>query len=63
MGYAIVLIIIFGVVMIISAPMLVDEYGKDYQDILQNRDFIKDELVKEVEKFSKALEEGHREFD
>ena len=45
------------------ADIYVDEYGKDYQDILQNRDFIKDELVKEVEKFSKALEEGHREFE
>ena len=41
----------------------VDEYGQDYQDIKQNRQFIKDELLKEVAKFSKAIEEGHKEFN
>lgn len=41
----------------------VNEYGQDYQDIKENRDFVKTELLKEVEKFSKALEEGHREFN
>lgn len=41
----------------------VDEYGKDYEDIKANRAKIKEELIKEVERFSKALEEGHREFE
>lgn len=42
--------------------LYVDKHGVDYSDIAQNRQFIKDELEKEVEKFSKALEEGHKEF-
>lgn len=41
----------------------VNKHGVDYKDIERNRDFIKDELVKEVEKFSKALDEGHKEFE
>ncbi len=41
----------------------VDEYGRDYEDIKANRAKIKEELIKEVERFSKALEEGHREFE
>lgn len=41
----------------------VDKHGVDYKDIAQNRQFIKDELIKEVEKFSKALDEGHKEFE
>lgn len=45
------------------ADLYVDEYGLDYQDIASHRQFIKDELVKEVEKFSKALDEGHKEFE
>ena len=45
------------------ADIYVDEYGKDYADIADNREFIKSELIKEVEKFSKALEEGHKEFE
>lgn len=43
--------------------IFVDKHGEDYLDIKQNRQFIKDELGKEVEKFSKALEEGHKEFN
>ncbi len=43
--------------------MLIDNHGKDYHDLEQNRQFVKDELAKEVEKFSKALEEGHKEFE
>ncbi len=43
--------------------LYVDKHGVDYADIAQNRQFVKDELLKEVEKFSKALEEGHKEFD
>ena len=41
----------------------VDKHGKDYKDIAGNRQFIKDELAKEVEKFSKAIDEGHKEFE
>ncbi len=43
--------------------LYVDKHGEDYEDIRNNRQFIKDELAKEVEKFSKALEEGHKEFE
>lgn len=45
------------------ADIYVDEYGKDYEDIASHREFIKQELEKEIEKFSKALEEGHKEFE
>jgi len=43
--------------------LFVDKHGEDYSDIASKRQFIKDELSKEVEKFSKALEEGHKEFE
>lgn len=43
--------------------IFVDKHGEDYSDIQNNREFIKTELVKEVEKFSKALEDGHKEFE
>lgn len=43
--------------------LYVDEYGQDYSDINSNRQFIKEEMLKEVAKFSKALDEGHKEFD
>ncbi|MBP3431266.1 MAG: alanine--tRNA ligase [Clostridia bacterium] len=43
--------------------MYVDEYQDYYSDLKQNRQKVKDELSKEVEKFSKALEEGHKEFE
>lgn len=45
------------------ADIYVDEYGKDYDDINEKRTFIKEELQKEVEKFSKAIDEGHKEFE
>lgn len=45
------------------ADIYVDEYGKDYEDINANREHIKEELLKEVEKFSKAIEEGYKEFE
>lgn len=45
------------------ADIYVSEYGQDYEDIKLNREKVKDELIKEVERFSKALEEGHREFE
>ena len=43
--------------------LFVDKHGVDYPDLAQNREFIKDELIKEVEKFSKTLEDGKKEFD
>ncbi len=45
------------------ADIYVDEYGQDYEDIASKRGFIKEELGKEVEKFSKAIEEGYKEFE
>ena len=45
------------------ADMYVDKYGKYYNDIAQKREFIKTEILKEIDKFSKALEEGYREFE
>ncbi len=45
------------------ADIYIKEYGQDYEDIKLNGEKIKDELIKEVERFSKALEEGHREFE
>lgn len=45
------------------ADMFIQEYGEDYIDIKQNGQKVKDELLKEIEKFSKAIEEGHREFE
>lgn len=41
----------------------VEEFGKDYSDISKNTLLIKEELNKEITKFSKALEEGHKEFE
>ncbi len=41
----------------------VDVYGKDYLDIANNRQKIKEELKKEVDKFAKAIEEGFKEFE
>ena len=43
--------------------LFVDKHGVDYKDVASKREFIKEELAKEVEKFSKALEEGHKEFN
>ncbi|MBE7076078.1 MAG: alanine--tRNA ligase [Clostridiales bacterium] len=43
--------------------LFVDKHGEDYSDIASKRQFIKDELAKEVEKFSKAIEEGYKEFE
>lgn len=45
------------------ADIYVDKYGQDYEDIKNKREFVKEELLKEVEKFSKAIEEGHKEFE
>lgn len=45
------------------ADMYVDEYQEYYSDLKANRQKIKDELKAEVEKFSRALEDGHKEFE
>lgn len=45
------------------ANIYIDEYGQDYDDIKANGEKIKEELGREVDKFSKAIEEGHREFE
>lgn len=43
--------------------LYVEKHGKDYADLKSNCDFIKEELLKEVEKFSKTLDEGKKEFE
>ena len=45
------------------ADIFVNKHGEDYCDIANNREHIKSELEKEVEKFSKALEDGYKEFE
>ena len=41
----------------------VEKYGKDYINIEEKKDFIKDEIVGEIEKFEKTLEKGMKEFE
>lgn len=43
--------------------MFVDEHKEYYPHLEIKREFIKDELNKEIQKFSKALEGGYREFE
>ncbi len=43
--------------------LFTDEYGEDYPDIAQKREFVKEELFKEIQKFSKAIEGGYKEFE
>ena len=43
--------------------LYVEKHGKDYGDLKAHCDFIKEELQKEVEKFSKTLDEGKKEFE
>ncbi len=45
------------------ADIYCKEYGQDYADIAANTEKVKEELIREVERFSKALEDGHREFE
>lgn len=45
------------------AEIYVDEYGIDYADIKANKAKVKDELIKEVNKFAKAIDDGHKEFE
>lgn len=47
----------------VLADMFIAEYGIDYPDIKQNAQKVKIELDKEIQKFSKAIDEGHREFE
>lgn len=43
--------------------IIVKKHGEYYSDLKDNCEFIKEELTKEVEKFSKTLDEGRREFE
>lgn len=43
--------------------MFVDEHKDYYPNLETKREFIKEELTKEIQKFSKALEGGYREFE
>ncbi len=43
--------------------LFVDKHGKDYPDLEKNREFVKEEIFKEVERFSKTLDEGKKEFE
>ncbi len=45
------------------ADIYVDEYGIDYSDIKANRERVREELIKEVNKFAKAIDDGHKEFE
>lgn len=45
------------------ADMFVSKHAEDYPDLAERREFVKDQLAKEVEKFSKALEDGFKEFE
>ena len=43
--------------------LYVDYYADDYEILVKNRDQIKTDLFAEVEKFSKALDQGYKEFE
>ena len=43
--------------------LYVDYYADDYEILVKNRDQIKADLFAEVEKFSKALDQGYKEFE
>lgn len=43
--------------------LFVNEYASDYSELAKNQQKILDELQKEIAKFSKAIEDGHREFE
>ena len=45
------------------ADMFVEEYCLDYPELAKKREFVKDELAKEMQKFSKAIEGGYKEFE
>lgn len=41
----------------------VQKYGQNYKNILEKKDFIKKEILSEIEKFEKTLEKGMKEFE
>lgn len=43
--------------------LFVNEYASDYSELAKNQQKILEELQKEIAKFSKAIEDGHREFE
>ncbi|MBQ9791224.1 MAG: alanine--tRNA ligase [Clostridia bacterium] len=43
--------------------MFLDYYKDDYEHIYNKADYIKAELSNEVDKFAKAIDEGHKEFE
>lgn len=45
------------------ADKYIDYYSYDYDVLVKNRDLIKHELMLEVEKFGKAIDQGYKEFD
>ncbi len=45
------------------ADLYINYYSYDYDILTENRDFIKTELIAEVEKFAKAIDLGYKEFE
>ncbi len=43
--------------------LYIDYYSYDYDILVKNRDLIKTELLAEVEKFAKAIDQGYKEFE
>lgn len=43
--------------------LYIDYYSYDYDILVKNRDVIKTELLAEVEKFNKAIDQGYKEFE
>jgi len=43
--------------------LYIDYYAYDYEILVKNRDVIKAELMAEVEKFNKAIDQGYKEFE
>jgi len=45
------------------ATMIIDKYGKYYQELVENQEVILNVLTDELKKFNKTLEKGLREFE
>ena len=43
--------------------LYIDYYSYDYDILVKNRDSIKADLIAEVEKFNKAIDQGYKEFE
>jgi len=43
--------------------MVIDLMGKDYPELIKNKDFVIEQFIQEEEKFSKTLERGLKEFE